>query len=230
MTSTSNTFSSLLEHRNFLNCVLLQIKERHLTILMDLQPEQAWDKEWQEVVFNCFMELLPIFHCIGNPIPGQCELAAGKTLVWGYCVIYKETGLWLLRTQHLLSSRNWNPSAERGLQQLLLFEKWLSLLTRCYGWHVPLSAFGWSTVGNVWDEDGAGKGGVNLRCWETAFLKAETHARLHLLPREWAVSHIRAEGGGRLRIQPHWGSGRAARRKQHFSFLNWGCQCVRPES
>lgn len=106
----------------------------------------------------------------------------------------------------------------------------LSQLTRCYGWHVPLPAFSWTTkCGYVWDEGGRGWGGVNLGCRrKNAFLKPETHAQLHWLPPKWAVSHIRAERGGCLHIQPHWGSGRAAKGKQHFSFLNWGCQCVRP--
>lgn len=133
----------------------------------------------------------------------------------------------LFRPQHSPSYRNGDPSAERGLHpscsSLRNGKTTLSQLTRRCGWRVPLPASGWTTVDMCETKGvGGGRSGVNLGCGENCFPESRdacSARSAQRLPPKWAVSHIRAEGGGCLHTQPHWGSGRAA--KENNISLSW---------
>lgn len=136
----------------------------------------------------------------------------------------RKTDLWLLRLFKPLREVGIQVQ-EKSLWQLLLFEAKanISFSADKVLWITSSSACIWLDHRDVWDRWEEQSSG-NLWCWKTAFLKAQTHAQFYLFPLKCVVSHIRAKGGGCLDTQPHWGSGRAAKGKQHFSFLKWGCQ------
>lgn len=103
----------------------------------------------------------------------------------------------------------------------------LSQLTRCYGWHVPLPASGWTTGGRCQTKRGWGLGGcsVNLGCWKTAFLKAQTHAQFLLLL--LSCSPYKGRRGRMPGYPTPLGAWQSSQRKTTFLFLElmlpgWG--------
>lgn len=103
-----------------------------------------------------------------------------------------------------------------------------SQLTRCYGWRVPL----WHLAGPQWEmcETKVVLGGwCEPRVLENCFPKSRDACSAPPSPPGSGLPYK----GRRRRMSAYptpLGEWQGSQKKTTFFFLNWGCQCARPES